>query len=665
LTFSYGLIWGVQMPPYDPNGKTTMMIDTGSGQVIDASSLLNARKFAGLQGNVVNPTIGYVPIAATGRKYPYDPDYSNFGPRLAFAWNPSFTDGPLGKFFGNRKTVLRAGWTRAFERKNGVGLVLTPALGLGFGDLSACIAPDRNGVCGNGGDPLSNFRIGSNGDGNHITVPALPVVSGGVIIPGNNAILAPAIANSGFEPKDDRLDPRLKVGSADSIDVTLQRQLPGKMILEVGYVLRTARDLYGNIDLNSVPYMFRPSGGGGQSFAQAFDAVAGQLQNGNSPLLASGAANPAFPTQPALEALFGGLASPLCSGAASAWGTGGAAKQAGLVGSFGSCTQAVAMYDQVNGNPYWPAHGAGALFTLVEPFMATGPWLSSNRQVGAFDWTMSNTFSNYNAGFVTLRSRDYHGMTFDVNYTFSHSLDNQGLTQDCTGVIPDPYNPWRSYAPSLFDRRHTFNLLVNYDLPLGKGKGWATGGVADKVLGGWSVSGIYTIASGLPDMVWDDAACGTEFGAQAANGNSQGLIPITSGVTNETTNNSPTITSSYGKNSVTRHVPNMFANPQAVVNNFRYATFSDSTLGFGAIRGPVRWNFDFNVAKKTRITERISARFDAQFVNAFNHNMFGLGSDSYFSFQPGADISNPRPFGVPSNQFNAPRYIQMGVRFDF
>jgi hypothetical protein len=675
LTLTYGLIWGVQMPPFDPNGTTTMMVDTGSGQIITAGQLLNARKLAGLNGNVVNPTVGFVPIKATGRKYPYDPDFSNFGPRLAAAWNPSFTDGFLGKFFGNKKTVLRGGWSRAFERKNGVGLVLTPALGLGFGDLSACLGPlnaaaaaaigQSKGFCSGFGNPTTAFRIGSNADGNHVTVPALPVVSGGVIIPGNNSTIIPAGANSGFEPKDDRLDPRLQVGSSDSIDVTLQRELPGKMVLEVGYVFRKARDLYGNIDLNSVPYMFRPKGGGGQSFAQAFDAVAGQLQAGNLPLLSNGMANPAFPTQPALEALLGGLTSPLCSGAASAWGRGGAAGQAGLVGSFGSCTQAVAMYDQVNGNPYWPAHGAGALFSLVEPFLVTGPWLASNTQVGAFDWTMSNTNSNYNAGFVTLRSRAYHGLTFDVNYTLGHSLDNQGLTQECTGIIPDAYNPSRSYAPSLFDRRHTFNLLVNYELPFGKGKGMATGAVTDRLLGGWSISGVYVAASGLPDMLYDDAACFSEYGAQSANGNDTGLIPLRSGVINMTRNNNPNIgPNGYGSSS-TGGVPNMFQNPDAVAAAFRHSTFSDARLGFGALRGPFRWNVDLAVGKKTRITERISTRFDVQFVNAFNHPMFGSGTDSYFANQPGADLSFASAFGVPSNQFNAPRYIQIGLRFDF
>jgi len=202
--------------------------------------------------------------------------------------------------------VVRAGWSRAFDRINGVGIVLTPALGIGFGDLSVCRAPDTAGVCGNGGDPTSNFRIGV--DGNHVTVPALPTLSGGVIIPGlgcpGGGTLCPANANSVFENSDSRLDPKNRIGSADMIDFSIQRELPGKMLLEVGYVGRFARNLFLNIDLNHIPYMFTPKGTN-QSFAQAFDKVAAQLQAGTS--------TRAVTLQPALEALLGGLSSPLCS----------------------------------------------------------------------------------------------------------------------------------------------------------------------------------------------------------------------------------------------------------------------------------------------------------------------------------------------------------------
>jgi hypothetical protein len=636
LTLTYGLTWGVQLPPYDPTGRTAMMIDVSTGKLIDSQSYLNAKSAAALNGDVFNPTVGYVPIKATGRKYPYNPDYSNFGPRLAFAWNPSFGDGLLGNALGNKKTVIRAGWSRAFDRINGVGIVLTPALGIGFGDLSVCRAPDRTGVCGNGGDPTSNFRIGV--DGNHITVPALPAVSGGIIIPGlgcpAGGTACPANANSVFENSDSRLDPKNKIGSADMIDFSIQRELPGKMLLEVGYVGRLARDLFMNIDLNAIPYMFTPKGTN-QTFASAFDSVAKQLQSGVSPNAVS--------VQPWFEAMMGGPGSAFCTG-------------------FSSCTVAAVQDDQANGNPYWPAHGAGALWSLLEPNFVSGLTTLGNKQVAGIDWNTNKGFSNYHAAFVTLRKSASNGLTFDINYTFSHSLDNLGLTQENTCAVTDAYYVSRSYAPSLFDRRHTFNMLVTYDLPLGKGKRWANGTFADKVLGGWNVSSVYTAASGLPLFVEDSSACGSEFGSTPFNGAPIGLLRTSSGAISTSRHNNPTI-GTFGTNSSPGGVPNAFANPDQIAAQFRYPTFADKRLGLGAIRGLFRWDVDFALAKRTQITERLSTRFDVQFVNAFNHPMFS--GSQYFSFEPGADLSSPQNFGVMSSQFNSPRYIQMGLRFDF
>lgn len=647
LTLTYGLTWGVQLPPYDPTGKTAIMIDVSTKKLIDSQSYLKAKQQAALNGIVFNPTIGYVPIKATGRKYPYDPDYSNVGGRAAVAWNPSFTDGLLGSLAGNKKSVLRAGWARVFDRINGVGIVLTPALGIGFGDLSVCRAPDRAGVCGSGGDPTSNFRIGV--DGNHITVPSLPSASSlnGVIIPGSNCTSCaspPAGANSVYENSDSRLDPHNRVGSSDQFDLSIQRELPGKMILEVGYVGRIARNLFLNIDLNAVPYMFTPKSAAfgaratNQTFAQAFDAVAKQLQSGVNPN--------AVTVQPWFEAMLGGTGSAFCTG-------------------FSSCTVAAVQDDQANGNPYWPSHGAGALWTLVEPNFVTGPLTVANTQVAGIDWNTNRGYSNYHAGFISLRKNPSQGLTFDLNYTFAHSLDNLGLTQENTCAVADAFNVNRTYAPSLFDRRHTFNLLLAYDLPLGKGKRWASGALADKVLGGWNVSSVYTAASGIPLGLIDINACATEFGSTSANGEPVGLIKTTSGPINSSRNNNPTI-GTFGTNSSPGGVPNAFANPDKVVAQFRYPTFADNRLGLGAIRGLFRWNVDFAVAKRTHITERVSTRFDVQFVNAFNHPMFGGSSLYGLNNEANVDIGfQPQTFGVLSKQFNSPRYIQMGLRFDF
>jgi len=642
LTVTFGLTWGVQLPPYDPTGKTAMMIDTGTGKIIDSESYLNSKKAAALNGDVFNPTVGYVPIKATGRKYPYDPDYSNVGPRLAAAWNPSFGDGLLGDVFGKKKTVIRGGWSRAFDRINGVGIVLTPALGIGFGDVSVCRAPSITGVCNQGGDPASNFRIGV--DGNHVTVPSLPPVTGGVIIPGlgcpGDGTLAPcpANANSVFENSDSRLDPKNRIGSADMIDFSVQRELPGKMLLEVGYVGRIARNLFLNIDLNHIPYMFTPKGTN-QSFAKAFDAVAAQLQSGvqNGP-----AGFNALAVQPWFEAM---LPASFCAG-------------------FSSCTAAAASYDNDNGNPFWPSHGAGALWNLLEPNFVSGPMTLGNTQVGGIDWNTNKGYSNYHAGFVTLRKSPSHGLTFDLNYTFSHSLDNFGETQENTCAVSDAFYFSRTYAPSLFDRRHAFNLLVTYDLPLGKGKSWASGAFANKVLGGWTVSSIYTAASGLPLEVVDLNACSTEFGSTSFNGAPIGLIKTSSGAIDASRHNNPT-TTNFGTNSSPGGVPNAFANPDDVVAQFRYPTFDDKRLGLGAIRGMVRWNVDFAIAKRTNITERVSTRFDLQLVNAFNHPMFGSTTFFGFNNEPNTDKSDPQSFGVLSQQFNSPRYIQIGLRFDF
>jgi len=316
-------------------------------------------------------------------------------------------------------------------------------------------------------------------------------------------------------------------------------------------------------------------------------------------------------------------------------------------------------------------HNVGGTWLDLEPCFVTGPMTALNTQLASIDWTTSNGYSNYHAGFVSLRKRASHGLVFDVNYTFSKSLDIVGETQENTCALSDAFQPSRTYAPSLFDRRHVFNTLVNYELPFGKGKRFASSSVADKVFGGWSVSGIYTMATGLPLMVFNIDGCGGEFGSTTQNGASIGWIPVKPGVIVSTVVNNPTISSSgIGQGSLSQKVPNAFASPDTVANNFRLPTFADGRLGFGAIRGLFRWNVDFGLAKTTRITERVSTRFDVQFVNAFNHPML-MGSSSFFgpgtffAFEPNTDLADPGTFGVLNNQFNSPRFIQFGLRVDF
>src|SRR5438552_3080903 len=130
FTFTYGLAWTLEMPPYETNGMQTMAVDQ-SGTPITAENYLRNRQTSALNGQVFLPQLGYELVGNAGRKYPYNPFYGGFSPHVAAAWNPRFTNGVLGKVFGQGHTVIRGGWSRIFGRLNGVDLVLVPLLGSG------------------------------------------------------------------------------------------------------------------------------------------------------------------------------------------------------------------------------------------------------------------------------------------------------------------------------------------------------------------------------------------------------------------------------------------------------------------------------------------------------------------------------------------------------
>src|SRR5208283_2837276 len=133
LTFTYGLAYALEMPPYEINGKQVELVDSNNNPVT-YDSYITQREKAALNGQTYNPTLGFslVPNVGGGEKYPYNPFYGEFSPRAAIAWNPAFSDGVLGKLLGNHKTVIRAGYGRIYGRINGVDQVLVPLLGPGL-----------------------------------------------------------------------------------------------------------------------------------------------------------------------------------------------------------------------------------------------------------------------------------------------------------------------------------------------------------------------------------------------------------------------------------------------------------------------------------------------------------------------------------------------------
>ncbi|MBV9304226.1 MAG: TonB-dependent receptor [Acidobacteriaceae bacterium] len=113
----------------------------------------------------------------------------------------------------------------------------------------------------------------------------------------------------------------------------------------------------------------------------------------------------------------------------------------------------------------------------------------------------ANVFwSNYESGQLRLTQRLSSGLQYQVNYTYSKMLDvlsEIGLLYGVTSFVQDPHNLRGDYGPASFDQPQRLSALGSYEVPVGRGKKWEVPHL-NWLLGGWEVSGTYTLASGMP-----------------------------------------------------------------------------------------------------------------------------------------------------------------------
>jgi hypothetical protein len=270
--------------------------------------------------------------------------------------------------------------------------------------------------------------------------------------------------------------------------------------------------------------------------------------------------------------------------------------------------------------------------------------------------------SNYNAGYVALRSRPTHGLTFDVILTFSRALDNYVIDQDNPSLSPNTYYPGTEYGPSLFNQKFVLHGTFVYDLPFGKGRFATSRNWINKAIGGWYTSGIYTQFTGLPltvtesNQVWGSGTSGSNVAAIPTAGIPS--VGVNSGVAGSagvgTTGNPAT-----GGTGL-----NLFSNPAAVFGSFRPVLIStDTGDGRGSpMQGLPFWNLDAALGKTTTIHEALKLTYAFQFFNIFNNVNFAT---------PSLSLQTPSSFGVITNQFvpanrqAGSRWIEFSARLDF
>ena len=105
--------------------------------------------------------------------------------------------------------------------------------------------------------------------------------------------------------------------------------------------------------------------------------------------------------------------------------------------------------------------------------------------------------SNYESLQVQLTKRYSAGLTFTSGFTWGKALDYATGGDDNGGMTF--YINWRrNYAPADFDRAKNFEQTFTYELPAGRGHAHFSSGIGDAVLGGWRLTGIISMVSGLP-----------------------------------------------------------------------------------------------------------------------------------------------------------------------
>jgi len=492
LTFTLGLRYSLERPVYEKKGfevQPETPLSTFFGQRLAAAA--NGQNFS-------DPIIINRSGPANNGKPMYNWDKNNFQPRIAFAWSPR-----------GGKSVIRGGFALTndyYGQALAVDWDLNNTLGFSASDNINANTYDTRTSSG-----FAPLFTGFNQD-----IRSLPNIS----TPPNLTFPLTQPLDEG-ERIEVGVDSKLRAPTEYVWNLTFEHQLPANTLLTVSYIGRAARGLLARRDVTAFNNVRDPKSG--MDWYTAGTALEKQRQQGID--------TSQIATIPFFENLFpAGLGTimnnlfgldPTCDindpvpGFDPTWSNTQVfyAMQSRtptnpcFFFSGNDWTDTQALVDQV---------GSGIFGNTPFPTRFMHP------QYGSLSAWSTVAYSNYNALAVSLRQR-LRALTFDLNYTFAHSLDNASGLQGGTGFasasfIVNPIRPNDFYGTSTFDVTHNINADAVWQLPFGKGRalfGNAPGAV-DAILGGWQLSSIFRWNTGMPQRSFiDDASWATNWNVQA------------------------------------------------------------------------------------------------------------------------------------------------------
>ena len=286
------------------------------------------------------------------------------------------------------------------------------------------------------------------------------------------------------------------------------------------------------------------------------------------------------------------------------------------VGYVGSTGKKLFRYRDIN-QPVNPS------VSSARPF-DNGPFAPSGGTFFYVNQLETTAFSNYNALQTSFSVRDRRGFSTQINYTWSHSIDNASDGQDYVANATQPDNSFCTRcekASSNFDNRHRFVVAASYAIPnfsqshprLGKG---------------WQLNTVVTLRTGNPFhlTLFDDYNnTGEFFPRPDIVGDPYAGTSAPERFINLSAFAVPCTLDPSGDGSAASCIP---------------GTWHFGSLGRNALRGPGYQNVDFSIFKDTNITEKLRLQLRAEVFNIFNHPNFsnpllpGFSADITSSIDP-------------------------------
>lgn len=502
LNVTYGLRYNVELPDVEAHNQG-VYLDLNSPSPLNAE----VTSLGTLRGGV-----GFVGVNGVGRSI-QNPNYSEIDPRIGLAYRL------------NEKTVIRAGFGIFHAPPLDSLIFSTP----GYANVVTSLAAQPNGV-------TPSFNL------------ANPFPSG-VPQPTGNTLglstylgqnISGSLRNEGFSYTEQ--------WSAD-----IQRELPGNIVVKVGYAANHALGLYVPQNYNQLPDTDLALGS--KLLAQVPNPFYGIITDPTSPLSAK-----------------------------------------------------TVQYGQ-----------------LLRPYPE---FLNMTA-------TASIGQSTYESLQLSIEHRFQNGLALLFDYTHSKMIDD-------TGDYFTPNQPQDNNCVSCErsissqDLPNVIRLSGQYELPLGRGKPFASSGWVSQMIGGFTLGSFFTYDDGLPVAV-----ASPNFSNSFGGGT--GMRPDATGLSTDVPGGPQMVNGG------------LYFNPAAFVATPSYQ-FGNASRYIDSIRAPGTFNWDMLVSRRFSLRERLTLDFRGEFFNAFNNVQFG---------PPNANITSSTFGHIYLTQINNPREIQGSLRLSF